>query len=126
VQGSGVFNAPDLSLDLSVSFNSCLDEEFGIVATVRNEGSLGVPAGIEVSLYEGEDATGTFIGTKATETPLLPGEFVEVTWAVAAPGGTPKQFYASVDEVDDVSVVNECDEGNNNGSTETVACPPAG
>lgn len=125
-QGAGVFNAPDLSLDLTVGFNSCLDEEFEIVATVRNEGSLGVPAGVEVSLFEGSDASGTFIGTKLTEDPLLPGEFVEISWSVAAPGGEPKQFYAAVDEVDDVSVINECEEGNNNGSTETVACPPAG
>ena len=126
VQGAGVFNAPDLSLDLSVSFNSCLDEEFGIEATVRNEGSLGVPAGVEVTLYEGSDASGTLIGTKATEAALLPGSFITLTWSVAAPGGTPKQFYATVDEVDAMSSVNECDEGNNTASTKTVACPPAG
>ncbi len=126
VQGEGVFNAPDLSLDLSVSFNSCLDEEFVIVATIRNEGSLGVSAGVEVSLYEGTDASGTFIGTKMTDDNLLPGQFVEITWAVAAPGGQPKQFFASVDEVEDLSIINECDESNNQAATQTVACPPAG
>ncbi len=126
VQGAGVFNAPDLSLDLAVDFNSCLDEEFEIVATVRNEGSLGVPAGVEVSLYEGTDASGTFISTQMTEKTLLPGEFVVLSWSVLAPGGESKTFYANVDEVDDVSVINECDESNNEGATETVSCPPAG
>ena len=125
-QGAGVFNAPDLSLDLAVSFNSCLDETFEIVATVRNEGSLGVPMGVEVSLYEGEDASGVFIGTKVTDKTLLPGEFVTLGWAVAAPGGESKSFFAAVDEVEGVSIINECDESNNQGATETVECPPAG
>jgi hypothetical protein len=47
VQGAGVFNAPDLDLDLSVGTSTCLDEQFEIVATVRNTGSIGVPFGIQ-------------------------------------------------------------------------------
>jgi len=126
VQGEGVFNAPDLSLDLAVNFNSCLDEQFEIVATVRNEGSLGVPAGIEVELYNGTDATGALVGTRTTENALLPGEFTTVSWTVAAPGGEPLQFFATVDEVEGISIINECNESNNSGATETVSCPIPG
>lgn len=126
VQGAGVFNAPDLSLDLAVNFNSCLDEEFEVAATVRNEGSLGVPAGVEVALYSGTDASGDLVGTRTTEDPLLPGEFTTVSWTIAAPGGEPLQFFATVDELDDVSVISECNEDNNTGATETVSCPVPG
>ena len=94
---------------------------------VRNEGSLGVPAGIEVNLYEGTDATGTLIGPEVTTDPLLPGEFVVFMWTVPAPGGEPKNYYVAVDGADDsTSAVTECNEGNNDAATVTVACPDQG
>lgn len=125
VQGAGVFNAPDLSVDLQVDFENCLDEEFEIQAIVRNEGALGIPAGIDVTLYAGTDATGAAVGTKETEVSLLPGAFTVVSWAVAAPGGDPLEFYVEVD-ADETDPVQECDERDNTGVTATVSCPPAG
>ena len=127
VQGAGVFNAPDLSVDVAVGFSTCLDQEFQIVATVRNEGNLGVPAGIIVNLYEGTDATGTLIGPAMTDQSLLPGQFTTVTWAVDAPGGQPKDFFVAVDGADDdTSAITECNEDNNTAATVTVACPNQG
>jgi hypothetical protein len=122
VQGVGIFNAPDLTADLSVNLLSCVNQEFEVVATVRNEGSLGVPAGIPVSLYEGTDATGTLIGTETTLAPLLPGAFVNFTWFVPAVLGQSTSFYVVIDD----DGIAECNDENNDAATDPVACPIAG
>jgi len=128
IQGEGSFNAPDLSIDLAVGLQSCLDEEFEIFVTVRNEGSIGVPAGVPVSLWEGTDANGIFVGTQATNAPLLPGAFIQYTWLVPAPAEVSKNYYATVDsaQLTGDGDVAECNESNNTAVTETVACPPVG
>jgi hypothetical protein len=125
VQGAGVFNAPDLAVDLQVDFENCLDETFDIQAIVRNEGALGIPSGVDVTLYAGTDNTAPEVGVRQTEVPLLPGQFTIVTWTVVAPGGDPLDFYVEVD-TDEEGPVAECDESDNTGSTATVSCPPAG
>lgn len=124
-QGAGVFNAPDLAVDLQVNFENCLDEAFEIQAIVRNEGALGVPAGVDVTLYSGTDNTGTVVGTEQTDVALLPGAFTTVSWLVGAPGGDPLEFYVEVDADEEDSVL-ECDEDDNTGTTATVSCPPVG
>ena len=72
VQGEGVFNAPDLEVDLSVDLGECPDM-LGLRARVSNTGDLGAPAGLVVTFYEGTDATGAVLGTAMTSVPLLPG-----------------------------------------------------
>ncbi len=124
-QGEGVFNAPDLAVDLQVNFENCLDEAFEIQAIVRNEGALGIPSGVDVTLYAGTDNTGMVVGTEQTEVALLPGAFTTVSWLVGAPGGDPLEFYVEVD-ADDEDPVLECDEEDNTGTTATVSCPPVG
>jgi hypothetical protein len=111
-------------VDLQVDFENCLDEEFEIQAVVRNEGALGIPAGIDVTLYEGTDASGTVVGTEQTLVALLPGAFTIVSWTVPAPGGTPQDFFVVVDG--GAGAVPECDERNNTGGTATVSCPVPG
>jgi len=129
-QGEGVFNAPDVSVDLTVGTSNCLNELFDIVATVRNTGSVGVPAGIGLTLYEGTDASGTVLDdTASTPVPLLPGQFVEVVYQVPAPGDTPSQFYVSVDNpngMGTVGAITECNEDNNEAATTTVSCMTPG
>lgn len=128
VQGEGVFNAPDLAIELAVGLSDCLDEQLLLIATVRNIGALGVPAGIAVELYEGVDAGGVAIGTMQTDAPLLPGAFVELVWAVQAnPGDDARSFYVVVDgaAVED-GLVAECDESNNEAATMSAACPIPG
>ena len=127
VQGEGIFNAPDLSVEIAVGLATCLDEVFEIYVTVRNSGSIGIPAGVPVSLYEGTDANGELVGTQMTMQPLLPGAFQQFVWNVPAPAQEPKNYYAAVDGADtDTSAILECNEDNNEGSTETVACPIQG
>jgi len=124
-QGAGVFNAPDLTVDLQVDFENCLDEQFEIQAIVRNEGSLGIPAGVDVTLYAGTDNGAPVVGTKQTEVALLPGAFTIVSWLVAAPGGDSLDFYVEVD-LDAEAQVLECNDDNNTGATATVSCPIPG
>jgi hypothetical protein len=128
VQGEGVFNASDLTVEVAVGFSGCLDAEFQIVVTVRNNGSLGVPPGVNVTLYEGTDENGMLISSQQTMQALLPGEFVQLVWLVPAPADVAKTFYVAVDDADlgGTGMINECDESNNTATTETVACPTPG
>jgi hypothetical protein len=126
VQGEGVFNAPDLTVELAIGVASCLDQELQLLATVRNVGSLGVPAGVDVTLYEGTDATGTLVGTQATEVALLPGAQTVLAWTVPFPPGSEAlSYYVEVDDGDG-GVVIECDESNNDASTVSAECPMPG
>lgn len=128
VQGEGVFNAPDLTVELAVGVSDCLDMQLLLIATVRNVGALGVPAGVEASLFAGTDAGGMLIGTMATPDPLLPGASAQLVWPVdAVPGADAQSFYVVVDGVDaDAGVVAECDEDNNDAATQSAACPIPG
>ncbi len=123
-QGSGVFNAPDLEVNLSVGLANCLQQQYEVIATIRNTGSIGVPAGIDVSLYRGTDATGMLVSTQPTVVPLLPGAQTNISWLEnTTPMGT--NYYVVVD-ADGVDPVTECNEDNNSASASAVACPGQG
>ncbi len=127
VQGAGVFNAPDLTVQLSIALDKC-PAQLELIATVRNEGALGVPAGIAVDFYAGTDATGVLLGSGVTMKALLPGASTKVTLLVVAPPGDNTQDYFV--EVDLASKgdgdVLECQEDNNGGLTTMAACPSPG
>jgi len=126
-QGNGVFNAPDLQVNLDASLAQC-PASIGLKATVRNQGSLGVPAGVVVRFYEGTDATGTFLGQAVTTMALLPGQYEIVTlpFSTASSDG-PFSFYVEVDK-DDMGdgEINECLEDNNEATVSNVKCPTMG
>ncbi|MCA9711521.1 MAG: hypothetical protein KDK70_37125, partial [Myxococcales bacterium] len=124
-QGSGVFNAPDLEVNLSVGLANCLQSEFEVIATIRNTGSIGVPAGIDVSLYRGTDTSGELVSTQTTLVDLLPGAQTNVSWTEPNPGNQPQDYYVIVDD-DAEAVVTECVENNNDASATSVACPDPG
>lgn len=124
VQGAGVFNAPDMSVDLVAELGMCNDGFLEVVATVRNIGALGVPAGIEVSLFEGTDASGTLVGTELTPGPLLPGQQTQISWQVPfVQGDAAMDFFVAVDGVDVVDgSVAECVEDNNGAQSLGAEC----
>ncbi|MEM9458653.1 MAG: FG-GAP-like repeat-containing protein [Myxococcota bacterium] len=128
VQGEGVFNAPDLTVELAAGLSHCLELELEIQATVRNLGSLGVPAGIEVTLHEGTNADGPVVGTLTTDEPLLPGAQTMLVWSIPLSSGSPEQsYFAAVDSIGEgPGQVLECDESNNSASALAVACPNVG
>lgn len=128
VQGAGVFNAPDLEVELQALLSECSNSALVIVATVRNAGALGVPAGVEVALFEGEDASGVAIGTQTTDVALLPGQSTQLSWEVPIEAaGVAMDFFVVVDGEDaSVGVVEECDEENNAAVSLDAECPVAG
>jgi hypothetical protein len=125
VQGEGVFNAPDLVVDLEVDLSPCPDGAV-LVAVVRNMGSLGVAAGIPVSFYWGSPASpGALIATAATTGALLPGGservYVEVDFPTDPP--PPYDFFVAVDDAGDgTSTETECLEDNNTAAVTGVDC----
>lgn len=123
-QGAGVFNAPDLRVDLEISSVPC-PVGLELRARVKNAGSLGVPAGVEVSFYLGADATGTLIGTSQTTKALLPGESEVVTMLFTIAAEVPPfEFFVVVDGADATAgTVDECLEDNNEAGAGGVDCP---
>lgn len=122
-QGKGVFNAPDLSVDLEISTQPC-PGGIDLRARVKNGGSLGVPAGVKVDFYLGTDASGQFLGEKTTTKALLPGdsEIVTLNFPLAGHSG-PLSFFVTVDGGKSASVVPECLEDNNSAGAGGVICP---
>jgi hypothetical protein len=124
-QGAGVFNAPDLQVDLSVDLDSC-PNAVDLDARVINQGNLGVPAGVVVRFYRGTSDAGTFIAEATTTTALLPGQYqkVSVPYTVMASGDENMSFFVTVDQDDmGVSALNECLEDNNSAGIGGVECP---
>jgi hypothetical protein len=122
VQGDGVWNAPDLTVDLSVGLDRCGSGEIVLLARVANVGALGVAPGVPVEFFLGTDATGTPLGAAATAVVLLPGASTVVSLAVAAPLD-PTAYFVRVNGDGSATVVPECDASNNDGLTTEARCP---
>jgi hypothetical protein len=125
VQGEGVFNAPDLAVDLAVTLDGCPADKIGLRARVTNLGALGVPAGVPVVFYQGADASGVLLDTVPTPTSLLPGQSLSVEIIVVAPV-VPTDYYVIVDPTSGVAPVAECDDANNDDLVTAAACPIVG
>lgn len=113
VQGEGVFNAPNLTVELDV-VASCGRAEVRLSALVRNVGSRGVAPGVPVEFVQTAPAPETVIATMATTRPLLPGGSERVT--VVAPGqpfDTDLSFVVRVDGDEATSTIAECNEEDN-------------
>ncbi len=120
VQGDGIFNAPDLTLDLSVGLNLCSMNQLELRARVSNIGALGVPPGVVVTFYEGADSSGTNLGTATTTQPILPGGSTTVTLAIPAPTNDT-DYYAEADGTS-ATTVPECDPTNNGDNVTQAGC----
>ncbi len=122
-QGAGVYNAPDLRVDLEVSSVPC-PVGLELRARVKNAGSLGVPAGVLVKFYLGTGASGTLLGEKFTTKSLLPGQSEVVTLIFDIGNQMPPfQFYVTVDGSTAAAGMTECLDDNNDASAGGVDCP---
>ncbi len=121
-QGSDVYNAPDLVVDLAVLTGGCPDS-MTLRATVGNKGSLGVAAGVKVRFSHGDALM--LIGETTTTKALLPGQSEEVEMDVPLAGKVPPYgFHVDVDgTLQEPSLVDECVEANNHGSVDGLVCP---
>lgn len=117
-QGEGVFNAPDLAVELAVDLERCNFEELVLDARVTNLGALGVFPGVAVTFHQGTSAAGPVLGTVATTTPILPGGSKHVMLTVPLPS-MPTDYFVVVDSA--TSVV-ECNEQNNDDNVVGAAC----
>lgn len=121
-QGKGVYNAPDLRVDLEVSTASC-PTAIDLRARVKNAGALGVPAGVKVRFYVGTSASGQLVGEKATTKALLPGES-EITGFSVPIGATPApSFFVAVEGTTPTGTINECLTDNNGAGAGGIRCP---
>jgi hypothetical protein len=121
-QGTGVSNAPDLTVDVTLSTVNC-PASLLLRARVKNVGSLGVKPGVEVAFYQGKDTGGTLLGMAVTKTGLLPGasEIVELP-APQIDGAALLDYYVEVDEGPLGGSVAECHEDNNTASVSGASC----
>jgi hypothetical protein len=122
-QGKGATNAPDLTVSLSALLDGC-PASLALGAKVRNQGSLGVPAGLVVAFFEGTEPNGKLLGTRSTTKALLPGSEETLTLALDKAPDATAAYYAVVDEDGaSGSDVAECIETNNTGILSGVECP---
>lgn len=104
--GGAATAAPDLTASSMVL--PCIGSSSAVVR-VGNGGAIFAPAGVQVSFYDGDpQGAGVLVGTAATTMALQPGDFEDVTLAVAVSLTGP--VFAVVDPN---SAVSECDETNN-------------
>jgi hypothetical protein len=121
VQGDGVFNAPDLAIDLAIGLDQCDVGMLVLRARVTNLGALGVFPGVAVSFHQGTSAAGPVVGSGTTTVALLPGQSTVVTANVPAPQ-VLTDYFATVDGAAPGAIA-ECDETNNDDATTSAACP---
>jgi hypothetical protein len=117
-QGEGVFNAPDLAVELSIGLDVCATGNIVLDARVTNLGALGVAPGVEVKFYSGTSEAGPLLGTAMTTTPILPGGTGHVKLTVPAPMMAADYFTV----VDSAGAIAECDENNNKDGVTGASC----
>ncbi len=118
-QGAGVFNAPDLTVDLTAGLSRCSVGEIQLQARVTNVGALGVAAGIAVDFFQGQGQAATLLGSSRTTSDLLPGTSEVVSLTVPSQA-QPATYSVIVDSADAVA---ECDADNNDDVVTDVECP---
>lgn len=125
VQGAGVFNAPNLTVELT-AIAQCGSASVRLVVAITNAGSRGVPAGVLVELFQSVPAPEIAVGTLMTTAPLLPGETTRLVQVVSGiPYDTDLTFEARVDGAAAAAPVLECEEDDNS-ATAMEMCPGLG
>jgi hypothetical protein len=117
-QGKGAKNAPDLVVDLAALLSSCPTDHL-LQATVKNKGSLGVPAGVTVRFFEGTAPNGVQVGEATTSMGLLPGQSQSLQVSIPVPSDEAKSYYVVVDAP---GLTPECIEDNNTTAVSGVFC----
>jgi hypothetical protein len=118
-QGEGVFNAPNLTVELAVGLDKCDQGLLSLRARVTNLGALGVFPGVVVQ-FRANDAAGTVLGSGTVTSPILPGGSALVTLDVSS---TMTSFWAGVDGAPAVGSVAECNETDNVDAVADAHCP---
>jgi hypothetical protein len=108
--------AVDLIVSLALDFDQC-DESLVVIATVHNVGTVDVPAGVDLALYEGTDASGLKLGSEPIPEPLPASSSTDVVWVLnAPPARESSDYYVEIGAF-------ECDEDDNSAVVTDAACP---
>jgi hypothetical protein len=118
--------APDLVANwIGVDNKSC-PSSLLVWVWLDNRGSLKIPAGIPVTLYDGNPrAGGVALATVATVHPLNPGAGEKVAFRLQNPPANPYLFVSVDDDGTGKGSKNECKEGGKDGEANNVFEGPA-
>jgi hypothetical protein len=128
VQPGGLFDAPDFVVR-QIFRTACDDTQYTLAVVVGNDGSLSIPPGILTHVVvETIDRTEQFdLGAFPTTGWLLPGQSEELNVVFAIPQGVAVSDIRVVATIDDDGMsgqeYNECDESNNEVSSNPISCP---
>ena len=127
VQPAGLFDAPDF-LVREISRLDCDESQFTLAVVVGNDGSLSVPPGILTHVVVTiDDAQVVDLGTVATRDWLLPGQSEQLEVVFEVPEGPQVTGIVVSATVDDDGMggqrYNECNEDNNQATTNPITCP---
>jgi hypothetical protein len=120
VQDTGMFNAPDATVDLLVD---CTDPVV-LHAYVRNLGANILPAGVEVGFYLRDGGQDTALGSETTTTALFMGQVTELVHEVdPSHGVAPTDTFVAKIEIDPQNpTFHECREDNNESEPKKAVC----
>ncbi|MCB9751364.1 MAG: hypothetical protein H6713_15415 [Myxococcales bacterium] len=119
MQDSGLFDAPDAAVSLTVK---CTDPLVAVI-TVRNLGLVGLPAGVEAALYRLDMGNEVELTTVMTTQALLPGQSEVFEYPLAMDQGTSDDLYLARILIDpDNPTFNECKDDNNETPPTDVLC----
>lgn len=109
----------DLTVTLALDLDQC-DGSLVLIATVHNVGTdVEAPAGLDVTVYQGTDASGIKLVSEPTSEPVPPGGSTDVSWVLNAPPANESRDY----HVEVGVFIGECDEDNNSAVLTDAACP---
>ncbi|MGB1275149.1 MAG: S8 family serine peptidase, partial [Nannocystaceae bacterium] len=114
VQPMGEFSAPDLVAKVLVR----CDDEYELIARVRNLGQAAVPAGVAIGFYAGDpEMKGESLGTEYTTKALYPAEAEDVVLVLPNPPASVKfgelDAFVVIDDDNVDQVWEECRVDNN-------------
>lgn len=116
VLDQGLFNAPDVTVSLSMECAPLLAR-----VTVRNQGLAALPAGVQVALFARRGAMDVEVGRAVTTRALNAGQ--AETLAVSVQGGTAQDAFVAKVLVDPLRpLFRECRDDNNVSAVDRPVC----
>ncbi len=118
VQGGALFPVPDLSAELTAT--AICPSEVILSAVVHNNGSMGVPPGVEIYFYRTDTESPSLLGIAATSTAILPGGWERVNYVVNEVESDADMLFRV--EVDEENLIEECDFTDNGADSNSIRC----
>ena len=118
VQGSGIFDAPDAVVALTVDCTTPVVAQ----VTVRNIGQSGLPSAVSVGVFAKASPADVQVGMATTTIPLLPSQAEDLTVTLAAAPAGSDTYYAKILINPIHPTFHECRTDNDTSPLVTPAC----